>query len=101
MGCSIVADGIVTFGVLTPWSDIRSVVLAREPAVVVGDTTVSVAYWQVAVELVTADFIEIPENSPSWLHVVEKLPLHLPLLVDDIAARIAADGTEDVVLWRP
>lgn len=47
---------------------------AREPTVVVGDPTVCVAYWQIVVELVTGDFIEIPESSPSWLHAAEHLP---------------------------
>lgn len=67
---------------------------------VVGDATVSVAYWQVVVELVTGDVIEIRESSRSWPHTVERLPLHLSLLVDDVTGRIASGAAEDVVLWR-
>lgn len=67
---------------------------------VVGDATVSVAYWQVVVELVTGDVIEIRESSPSWPHTVERRPLHLSLLVDDVTGRIASGAAEDVVLWR-
>lgn len=100
MECNIIADGIVVFGMLTPWSDARSIVLAHEPAVVVGDAMVSEAYCQIVVELVTGDVIEIPESSPGWSHAVEQLPRHLPLLVDDIAGRIAAGVAEDVVLWH-
>lgn len=100
MDCAIVSDGIEVFGVLTPWSDVRSVVLAHESAMVVGDAVVSEAYSQIVVELVTGDMIEIPESSPGWSHAVEQLPLHLSLLVDDIAGRIAAAAADDVVLWH-
>ena len=41
MEYKIIAEVIVTFGILTPWSDIRSVVLVREPAVTVGSLTVA------------------------------------------------------------
>jgi len=96
----IIAEGIVTFGILTPWSDVRSVVLAREPGVTVGGLTVAESYLQIIVELMNGDFLEIPEGSPSWDSVVDHLPIHRPLRVPDLPALLATDGVEDAVLWR-
>lgn len=96
----ITADGIETFGVLTPWSGVRAIVLSREPAVTIGDVTVAAGYHQIVVELVSGDFLEIVEGSPSWQTVIEWLPIHRALLVEDVTALIASDAPGDTVLWH-
>lgn len=96
----IVAEGLETYGVPTPWSDIRSIVLSCEPPVVVGDATVAEGYRQFVVDLANGDFLEIAEGSPSWHRVVKQLPVHRTLLVDDLVALLASEIPEDTVLWR-
>lgn len=97
----IVAAGVETYGTLTPWSEITSITLMHEPAMIQNEITIAQSYRLILVELVTGEFIEIPDNSPSGNRVMEDLSNHRELRVVDFDDVIAAGGTGKTLLWRP
>lgn len=97
----IIAAGVETYGTLTPWSEITSITLVREPAVAQNEITIAQSYRLILVELVTGEFIEIPDDSPNWNRIVEDLSKHRELWVADLDDVIAAGEPGETLLWQP
>ncbi|MFF0509207.1 hypothetical protein ACFYUH_37280 [Streptomyces fimicarius] len=96
----ITVDGIETYGRLTGWSEITSIALVREPAVVHDGIVVAQSYVLVLVELVTGDFFEIPQDGPGWNRVLDGLPKHRELRVAGLDDVIAAGEPGETLLWQ-
>lgn len=96
----VTSAGIETEGTLTPWSEITSISLVREPAVAYGGTTIAESRCLVEIELVTGDFVEIPEGDPSWRAFIDELPRYRALVIDDLAGVVADGEPGETLLWR-
>lgn len=93
------AAGIETYGALSPWSDIASITLVREPEVTQNEITIALRAGprRPRHERLHRD----PQDSPSWNQVLDGVPKHLELRVADLDDVIAAGEPGEMLLWQP
>lgn len=100
MDSRVTSSGVEVYGSLTPWSEISSITLVREPAVAHAGTAIPESYWLIVIEFVTGDFVEIPEGDPSWRAFIDELPGRRALLIDDLDALVADGEPGETLLWQ-
>ncbi|WP_162903805.1 hypothetical protein [Leucobacter sp. wl10] len=82
---------------VTPWPEITSIRLVREPDVVPGGVTITPSQQIVLIDLTTGGFLEVPEDCPDRGAVLEGLRRHRDLLIDDLAELMASDAESRTV----
>jgi len=99
MELAITQHGIITWGTLTPWSEIQNIVLANDPAVIVDGLEIVPGSRKITFELVTGDFIEVAEGTPNWQAIIDQLPRCVGLRESGLAQILTTAQSADVLLW--
>lgn len=95
----IVEHGLMTWGVLMPWSEIQRIVLTREQEVLINGQAVVSAAWRITFDLANGDFIEVAEGMPAWQSIVSRLPQHVDLRFPELDQGNVNVQSADIVLW--